>query len=86
MTECITIWVSKYALTKGILKVENAETSDDFPIIAMCGYVSYYGNDWHRTEAEAIARAEEMRVAKIKSLEKQITKLRAMTFGEKGND
>ena len=39
-----------------------------------------HGNDWHRTEADAVARAEQMRVKKIASLEKQIAKLKKLSF------
>lgn len=35
---------------------------------------------WHATKAEAIADAEALRNNKIASLEKQLAKLRAMTF------
>ena len=39
-----------------------------------------HGKDWHRTPESALARAEEMRKAKIASLKKSIAKLEAMTF------
>ena len=35
---------------------------------------------WHTTKAEAIADAEALREKKIANLEKQLAKLRAMTF------
>lgn len=84
--EDITAWVTKYALTSGIQKVSGTvrhETSS-----AMLSYpgecrdwpVSVHGNDWHRTPEAALARAEEMRKAKIASLKKSIAKLEAMTF------
>lgn len=90
MTERITIWVTKYALTKGIQKHDDCRISDYTPKMAYRAgtnsMIYYHDNEWHRTEAEAIARAEEMRLAKVASLEKQIAKLLAMTFGEKGDD
>lgn len=39
-----------------------------------------HGNDWHGSREAAVARAEQMRAAKINSLEKQIAKLNAMRF------
>lgn len=38
------------------------------------------GRQWHRTREAAVARALEMREAKIASLERQIAKLRKMEF------
>jgi hypothetical protein len=37
-------------------------------------------NEWHTDPEAAIRRAEEMRDDKIKSLEKQIAKFKALTF------
>lgn len=77
--EVVTVWVTTYALTKGILVADDAEVCSATMIASKrLGY--HHGNDWHRTEAAAIARAEEMRVAKIASLERQIAKLRKLTF------
>lgn len=44
------------------------------------GSLYFHGNDWHRTPEDALARAEEMRKAKLLSLKNQIQKLEAMTF------
>lgn len=44
--------------------------------------VTFHGNEWHRTREEAVARAEQMRAAKIASLKKQIAKLEKLSFGE----
>lgn len=38
------------------------------------------GKDWHRTPEAAIARAEEMKAAKIASLRKQIDRLEKLEF------
>jgi hypothetical protein len=75
--EKITAWVTKYALTKGIYKAlgsVNVRTGNLYFYGRTHGY-HVYKNIWHRTEAEAMARAEEMRTAKIASLKKQIAKL-----------
>jgi hypothetical protein len=73
----ITIWRTEYTYPGGILFVKEIANLD---ILVK----KYHGEgiEWHRTEAEAIARAEEMRIAKIASLKKQIAKLEKMKFGE----
>ena len=83
--EKITAWVTKYALTLGIKKVDgriNHTISSGMFCYGDGG--TAHGNDWHRTEAEAVARAEQMRLKKIAGLEKQIAKLKklSLTVGE----
>ncbi|MDV3428293.1 MAG: hypothetical protein LIR50_14950 [Bacillota bacterium] len=83
----ITVWITKYALTHGIeekkaIIKENRE--NDIKIINPKDFLSenYYGEgkDWHKTKEAAIKRAKEMRDKKVKSLEKQIEKLRKIKF------
>ena len=77
-------FVTKYALTSGIQKVEAEEVGHDMlRQRASNGFDSYYhseGRDWHRTMDAAIAKAEASRLAKIASLKKQIAKLEKLTF------
>ena len=80
-------WITKYALTSGILK---KRVEDCFDISdAMVQVISrsspkeyYHGRDWHRTENEAIERANEMKRKKISSLEKQLKAIKALDFGD----
>lgn len=79
-------WITKYALTTGI---KGAAVEDRFDIsptmvseVEGKYHTCYHGNDWHRTKSAALARARTMRDAKIKNLQKQIAKLKAMTFWE----
>jgi len=79
-----TAFISKYALTTGI-KIIAAEACETPGMIADTEnrWRSYYhgeGREWHRTREAAVARAEELRVAKIASLKKQITKLENLRF------
>lgn len=80
------IWVTRWALTKGIKKVE-ARVDDDE------SYASYkdsdqYGSwsvylgskDFHMTEKAAKERAQEMAAKKIVSVEKQLVRLKNLTF------
>ena len=79
--ENINAWVTKYALTKGI-ELVNGDVYHDINsgILSYKMAYSVYGNDWHRTPEAALARAEDMRHAKIKSLRKSIAKMEAMKF------
>lgn len=76
-----TVWITKYALTKGILRAEG-RVSRISTSIFLFGPDSFFGegDQWHRTREAAIARAEEMRKAKIASHEKSIEKLRKLSF------
>jgi len=60
-------YITKYALTKGILEMEGEICE------GLC-------NDWHRTIEAARSRAGAMRSKKIQSLKKQIAKLEGMRF------
>lgn len=80
----LRVWITKYALTTGIFVVD-AHSSTERPgmvhYISNAGYRSFaHGRDWHLSEAGAKARAEEMRLNRIASLEAQLAKLRALTF------
>jgi len=81
------VWVTKYALSEGILELDAALYKTD----GMQEYVVvrnerfpcrtfFCANEWHYTKEAAIARAEEMRIKKLQSLNKQIKKLSALKF------
>lgn len=78
-------WITKSALTDGIKVVDLPAKPDS------SGYLSYIQTNpwmhhfysvsqWHPSLENAKIRAEEMRKAKIASLQKQIAKLEKMTF------
>lgn len=76
------VYITKYALTKGILEKESRQCGDGM-IATRERFSAYFhgeGKDWHRTKENAIKRAEEMRMKKIESLKKQIEKLERMKF------
>ena len=79
--EKIKAWITRYALTSGI-QVVNAVVchSVNSTMISYGGMSSAHGKDWHRTQTDALERAEEMRKAKIISLKKSIKKLESLTF------
>lgn len=78
------VWITKYALTQGIYEVEGETSFRDgmfcVPKTEKTFAAYYHKPDWHETKAEAIARAEQMRANKLKSLDKQIAKIKAMRF------
>ncbi len=71
---------TKYALTFGIEEINGKVILGSYFEYGDHGFLG--PKDWHRTRESAVARAEEMRAAKIASLRKQIAKLEAMRFGE----
>lgn len=86
MESTFPVWITKNVLTRGIIRDE----VDYYPSSVLnptksinTGFeVSYQTEyfDWHRTEEDAIAYAEQERHKKITSLEKQIKKLENMSF------
>lgn len=78
------VYITKHVLTQGIL--ERKVRIDRFgAAIVPDGWLSdyYRKGEWWRTFAWAHAAAEQMRLAKIKSLKKQLAKLEVMRFEEK---
>ena len=79
-------WITKYAMTSGILKkrVEDCFNLSKDMVQVVGSHIMdvYHGHDWHRTENEAIERANEMKRKKIASLEKQLKTIKALDFGD----
>lgn len=74
------VFITKYALTKGILEKE-AEICDygyEYEIAYVIGEFSSYS--LFRTREQAMERAEKMRLKKIASLKKQTEALEKMKF------
>jgi len=84
MAETVEIWATKYALTSGVAKYD-AQISDGMAVVRGAGHLRMFfhgeGKEWHRTRGSAIHRAEQMRQDKIRSLERQLEKLRKLSFG-----
>jgi hypothetical protein len=78
-----TIWVVKYALSKGIYSVKARECGGGamyvLPTTEENAHFAYYlhgkDRDWCWTEAQAKQRALEMIEAKRRSIQKQLAKL-----------
>ena len=79
-------FVTKYALTSGILEVEAAVCDKvDSDTIKARAYpyvlpTYFHKGDWFITREDAVAKAKKMRLNKIKSLKKQIEKLEKLKF------
>lgn len=77
-------WVTKYALTEGILKMQVEDCFNTSPTMVKKlngpSNVFFHGKDWHRSYEEAIKRAEEMRAAKLKSIAKQHKRILELKF------
>lgn len=76
------IFATKYALTAGIQEVEGEISSNGlFCENGLYGrFFHGEGRDWHRTREAAVRRANQMRIAKIASLKKQLAKLESQAF------
>ena len=78
------VFVTKYALTVGIDEIEvNAKVTEGGAITFRSNdgwHVYLSKGDWHHTKEQAVEKAEDMRIRKLKSLDKQIKKLSAISF------
>lgn len=81
------VFITKYALTEGILELEPKEPpTDDKVLVRLPGSSydsSFYGKDWHSTFEDAEKRANAMLAAEIVRIEKKLVHLRRMTFTKK---
>jgi len=75
----IKAYVTKYALTQGIMVVESEMVEDSGETMIRFGNQSFptyaHGNDWYLSEEAARARVEEMRQRKLAALRKQVVRL-----------
>jgi hypothetical protein len=80
----MTVWISKYALAKGVYEIEAQFVGND-TVKGTQWLSSYYrgeGREWHKTREEALTRAEEMRVKEIAALRRKIFKMEALDFSK----
>ena len=81
MSKLATFFVTKYALTKGILQIRGRVCEPSYGRMLQQDGKSnayFHGQDWHTTLEEARMRASEMRVARIKALKRELAKLEAL--------
>lgn len=79
-----TYYLTKYALTEGIKEVACARPPSGYGYLHPENNLMAYkaGRDIFESKADALKRAEAMRIKKIASLRKQIAKLEKLSFGE----
>jgi hypothetical protein len=87
--ECFSAYVTKYALTIGIM-YRVGEVNSDFPNMFIYDCETRFPTHvhapyWHRTFEAARAHAEKLRKAKLASLKKQIAKLEGKRFDKPVN-
>lgn len=78
------VFITKYAFSIGIMEcVMDVKTEtkschgmpDGFPF-----YTEFYGTDFHLTKEEAVKDCEKRKEKKIRSLEKQLLKMKKLSF------
>lgn len=79
------VYITKYALTAGIIEVQDAEytSSEGMISVKSRGTHAYFhgeGKDWHHSKDGAIKRAEVMRRRKLESIEKQRQRIEQLRF------
>jgi hypothetical protein len=83
--DVMTVYITKYALTSGIIEVEYPEPLPDGGFLRVklpkADYVQSFGaREWHTTKEAAKQACESLRDLKLASLEKQIAQLKKLTF------
>ncbi len=75
-------YITKYALTKGIIEVDGFVNNEDifFPAYSNSGAQYFFKNEWTTTKRKALRIANTMRLAQIKSLQKEIERLKSLKF------
>lgn len=72
------VWITKYALTQGVLQMDGFMQSKSCPtMITNKKWVceTYHKPFWYDNQYDAVAHAETMRQIKLESLKKQIDKI-----------
>lgn len=82
--EVFDAWITKYALTQGILK-RRVELCDDIApsmvfVIGDEHQQFFHGKDWHQTRAGAVARAKFMQEAKVDAMHERMAVVAGLNF------
>jgi hypothetical protein len=77
------VFVTKYALTRGIIRYRDVEHCKDISpqmISIRTGFPqAFHGNDWYTTLDTARAHVAEMIQARVRSLEKKLKEIKALS-------
>ncbi len=83
MEDMKTYWVTQYALTSGIEKVQGGISGNFIRVEGGWGFKLYrLGTESHETREAAVICAKEMQKKKIASLKKSIQRIENLEFGE----
>jgi hypothetical protein len=78
------VWITKHALTSGILIFDNASTVEGQPdkiFVPLSKGGGYFKKDeWYTEEEKAIEKARSMQDKRLDSLQKQMDKVSALSF------
>lgn len=79
------VWITKYALTMGILEKDAERCKTQLDMIQVGTGINrqyFHGErkDWHTSRESAIRRSEEMKTAKLRSIDKQRARIAALQF------
>lgn len=75
------VWITKYALTRGIFEMEvKSMSKDGSAVYGETWRDAYYSRDWYKRKTDAVKRAKEMRKREIARLENKIKKLKEKRF------
>lgn len=74
----VKVFLTKYALTKGIIEVEGEITNSGSLIYGSHSYA--HSSEFYTAKEYAIPKAEDMRRRKLASLKKKIALLESMDF------
>lgn len=75
------VYITKYALTKGILEREGEEQPGGYARAKVGIFTNFFNSrEWYSTKQGAVKDAAQRRDRKIASLQKQIAKLEKLKF------
>jgi hypothetical protein len=84
--ECITVYVTQWALTDGIQERRGRHTKDAkmIELIKVDGVHNWHLHKphWHLTRKDAVVLAKAMQAKRIASLETSLAEVKALTFEE----
>jgi hypothetical protein len=81
------IYVTKYALSVGILEVDAEISTSVAAYRGGSGFINYiHKGEWFYELDAALQKCEELRIKKLQSLDKQIKKISALKFEVKRID
>jgi len=74
------VWITKYALTTGIYEVECEMCLGTSINMIKTDYSFFHAGEWRESKEIAIAKAYEMKIKKLQSLDNQMKKISSLEF------